>query len=336
MSNDNDELERYKFCPECGTEALNRPKFCGECGRSLLKQVVPASGQISPPQVTPEVAAVEDPSQSPDQPPSPTSPPPYSALPPPQLWPLRTEVFYQFAVCSKLTFSWHKSKFRITKHGFFLDRTLHTFPLTEKGWADAWRTMAGQYPLLAEAVAIRATALEAERPSPSPIPREPSQPTPSGVLVLGSMLGWGPWSAGIGLWLTYGNSGYTLRGQSASTSAVHAVCQAGGAISQPGICGSVDAHWAYGVALIVVGIFAFVSGIVGLFVLQQRNPQAWRRAGGPIIAGLIFGIFAVIINVARAIGRAVKAGDAGPDLDTTCCWCTCITFCFICAPPSAD
>jgi hypothetical protein len=154
-------------------------------------------------------------------------------------------------------------------------------------------------------------ATEAD-PRPSPTASEPSGPIPSGVLVLGSMLGWGPWSAGIGLWLIFGNSGYTIRGQSASTSAVHAVCQAGGAIYQPGICGSVDAHWAFGVALIVVGIVAFLSGIVGLFVLQQRNPQAWRRAGGPIIAGLVLGIIAVIVTVVMAIARAVKAGDASP------------------------
>lgn len=132
--------------------------------------------------------------------------------------------------------------------------------------------------------------------------------TPPGVLVFGSMLGWGPWSAGIGLWLTYGNSGYTLRGQSASTSAVHAYCQAGGTILQPGICGSVDAHWAYGAALIVVGIIAFLGGLIGLFVLQQSNPVAWRQAVGPIVAGLIFGIIAVVVNVVRAIARAGKVG----------------------------
>jgi len=134
--------------------------------------------------------------------------------------------------------------------------------------------------------------------------------TPSGVLVFGSMLGWGPWSAGIGLWLTYGNSGYTLRGQNASTSAVHAYCQAGGTLLQPGICGSVDAHWAFGAALIVVGIIAFLSGLIGLFVLQQRNPSAWRQAVGPIVAGVFLGIFAVVVNVVRAIARAGKAGGA--------------------------
>jgi hypothetical protein len=142
----------------------------------------------------------------------------------------------------------------------------------------------------------------------SPTPSTASPITPSGVLVFGSMLGWGPWSAAIGLWLTYGNAGYTLRGQSASTSAVHAYCQAGGTVLQPGICGSVDAHWAYGVALIVVGIGAFLSGLIGLFVLQQNNPRAWRQAVGPIVSGLICGIFAVVVNVVRAIGRAGKAG----------------------------
>jgi hypothetical protein len=235
----------------------------------------------------------------------------------PQLWPLRTQTFYEFAEAEKLTFSWDSSGFHIRKNGLW-GRTLHSFPRTEVGWADAWTTMAGKYPLLAEAVAVRTTALEAAHdtseaaPRPLPTASEPSRSIPSGVLVLGSMLGWGPWSAGIGLWLTFGNSGYTIRGQNASTSAVHGVCQAGAAISSPGICGSVDLHWAYGLTLIVVGVVAFLSGIVGLFALQQRNPQAWRRAGGPIIAGLLLGIFAVLANVIRAIARAVKAGDAGP------------------------
>jgi hypothetical protein len=234
----------------------------------------------------------------------------------PHLWPLRTPTFYEFAEAQKHTFSWDSSGFHIRKNGVW-GRTLHSFPRTEVGWADAWTTMAGKYPLLAEAVAVRTTALEAAHdtseaaPRPVPTSSEPARWTPSGVLVLGSMLGWGPWSAGIGLWLTFGNSGYTIQGQSSSTSAVHAVCQAGATASQPGICGSVDLHWAFGITLIVVGVVAFLSGIVGLFVLQQRNPQAWRRAGGPIIAGLVLGIFAVLVNVARAIARAVKAGDAG-------------------------
>ena len=76
MSNDNDELATYQFCPECGTKAANGARFCGECGRSLLKQVVPAAGQISSPLVTSEVASVEGASQSPVQMPPPTSPPP--------------------------------------------------------------------------------------------------------------------------------------------------------------------------------------------------------------------------------------------------------------------
>jgi hypothetical protein len=136
--------------------------------------------------------------------------------------------------------------------------------------------------------------------------------TPSGVLVLGALLGWGPWSAAIGAWQVFGNSGYTINGSSASTSAAHAVCQAGQVAVQPGICGSIDAHYTFGVAMLVIGALAFIGGMIGLFASQQRNPKAWRQAGGPIFAGLILGIFAVIAMVILAIARAVREGATGP------------------------
>jgi hypothetical protein len=135
--------------------------------------------------------------------------------------------------------------------------------------------------------------------------------TPSGVLMLGALLGWGPWSAVIGAWLTFGNSGYTLSGSNSSASAVHSYCQAGGAVFQPGICGSIDAHYAWGVAFLVIGAIAFVGGIIGMFVAQQHNPKAWRQAGGPILAGCIFGLFAVVTVVIMAIVRGVHQGETG-------------------------
>jgi hypothetical protein len=136
--------------------------------------------------------------------------------------------------------------------------------------------------------------------------------TPSNVLVLGALLGWGPWSAAIGAWQAYGNSGYTIDGQSASTSAAHSLCQTGQAAVQPGICGSIDAHYTFGVAMLVIGALAFIGGMIGLFAAQQRNPRAWRQAGGPIIAGLFLGIFAVAVMVIVAIARAVQEGGTGP------------------------
>jgi hypothetical protein len=136
--------------------------------------------------------------------------------------------------------------------------------------------------------------------------------TPSGVLVFGALLGWGPWSAAIGAWQAYGNSGYTINGNSASTSAAHSVCQAGQAALQPGICGSIDAHYTFGVAMLIVGALAFIGGMIGLFSAQQHNPRAWRQAGGPIIAGLLLGIFAVAATVIVAIARGVREGANGP------------------------
>jgi hypothetical protein len=136
--------------------------------------------------------------------------------------------------------------------------------------------------------------------------------TPSAVLMLGTLLGWGPWSAAIGAWQAYGNSGYTIYGQSASTSTAHGLCQAGQAALQPGICGSIDDHYTFGVALLIIGALAFVSGIIGLFAAQQRNPKAWRQAGGPILAGVFLGIFAVVTVVIIAIARGVREGATGP------------------------
>ncbi len=65
MSNNQHDLETYRFCPECGTQAPDRGKFCGECGRSLLKQVVPNAGQLATPPMTTEMTAVVDPGEDP-------------------------------------------------------------------------------------------------------------------------------------------------------------------------------------------------------------------------------------------------------------------------------
>jgi hypothetical protein len=141
---------------------------------------------------------------------------------------------------------------------------------------------------------------------------QPHEQSPSGVLMLGALLGWGPWSAGIGAWEAFGNSGYTISGHSASTSAAHGLCQAGQAGVQPGICGSIDAYYTFGAAMLVIGALAFVGGMIGIFAAQQRNPRAWRQAGRPILAGLIFGIFAVATVVIVAIVRGVREGGTGP------------------------
>ena len=136
--------------------------------------------------------------------------------------------------------------------------------------------------------------------------------TTSNVLMLGTLLGWGPWSAVIGAFQTYGNSGYTFNGKNVSTSTVHGICQAGQAAFQPQFCSSVDAHYTFGVVLMVVGVLAFVGGMIGLFIVQQHNPRAWRQAIWPIIAGLLLGVFAVIATVIMAIARAIRdrAADA--------------------------
>lgn len=136
--------------------------------------------------------------------------------------------------------------------------------------------------------------------------------TPSAILIFGALLGWGPWSAAIGAWQAYGNSGYTINGQSASTSAVHGLCQAGQAAVQPGICGSIDAHYTFGVAMLIVGALAFIGGMIGIFSAQQRNPRAWRQAGRPVFAGLILGIFAVAAMVIVAVARGIREGASGP------------------------
>ncbi len=66
MANDDHELDTYRFCTECGTQAANRAKFCGECGHSLQKQDVPVPSQVpnTPPPVITEEATVEDPGQA--------------------------------------------------------------------------------------------------------------------------------------------------------------------------------------------------------------------------------------------------------------------------------
>jgi|SRR5450755_1994796 hypothetical protein len=171
---------------------------------------------------------------------------------------------------------------------------------------------------LKPAVQVEYDRLKAERaraagsaPPAAPTPAK-HEPTPSAVLMLGALLGWGPWSAVIGAWQAYGDSGYTISGQSASTSAVHSLCQTGQAAVQPGICGSVDAHYTFGVAMLIVGALAFIGGLIGLFIAQQHNPRAWRQAGLPIIAGCFLGIFAVAAMVVVAIARSVREGAAGP------------------------
>jgi hypothetical protein len=134
---------------------------------------------------------------------------------------------------------------------------------------------------------------------------------PSVVLMLGALLGWGPWSAAIGAWQAYGSSGYTFNGQNASTSTAHAICQAGQAALQPGICGSIDDHYTFGVAMLVIGALAFAGGMIGLLIVQRRNPRAWRQAGAPILAGLVLGIFAVAAMIIVAIVRSAREGTAG-------------------------
>jgi hypothetical protein len=86
---------------------------------------------------------------------------------------------------------------------------------------------------------------------------------------------------------------------------------------QPGICGSIDDHYTFGVAMLVVGALAFVGGMIGLFSAQQRNPRAWRQAGGPILGGLFLGIFAVVtvaIVAIVAIVRSVRESATGPGI----------------------
>lgn len=156
----------------------------------------------------------------------------------------------------------------------------------------------------------RARAIAPARPAARTTAKQ--ERTPSNILMLGALLGWGPWSTAIGAWQAYGNSGYTISGQSASTSAAHSLCQTGQEAVQPGICGSIDAHYTFGVAMLVIGALAFIGGMIGLFAAQQRNPKAWRQATGPIVAGLIFGIFAVAVTVIVAIARGVQEGVTNP------------------------
>jgi hypothetical protein len=193
------------------------------------------------------------------------------------------------------------------------DHYLGRFPLTDEGWQAAWGGFASADP---DGERLYWAKLrEPESSMRETYVFEPSfkrEQIPSGVLILGALLGWGPWSAGIGAWETYGNSGYSFNGHSTSTSAVHGLCQAGQAAFQPGICGSIDAHYTFGVAMLVIGALAFVGGMIGIFVAQQRNSRAWRKAGGPIFAGLILGIFAVVTMIIVAIVRSVREGGTGP------------------------
>jgi hypothetical protein len=64
--------------------------------------------------------------------------------------------------------------------------------------------------------------------------------------------------------------------------------------------------------MLIVGALAFIGGVIGLFIVQQHNPRAWRQAGGPILAGLFLGIFAVAAMVIVAIARSVREGATGP------------------------
>jgi hypothetical protein len=56
MPNDDHDVDTFRFCPECGSQAADRAKFCGECGRSLIK---------SQPPITTDVPTVEDSGQVP-------------------------------------------------------------------------------------------------------------------------------------------------------------------------------------------------------------------------------------------------------------------------------
>ena len=63
MPNDHDDVDTYRFCPECGAQAAERAKFCGECGRSLIKEAAAQSVDQLP-------TTVEDPGQAPADSPS--------------------------------------------------------------------------------------------------------------------------------------------------------------------------------------------------------------------------------------------------------------------------
>lgn len=70
MPNDHDDVDTYRFCPECGAQAAERAKFCGECGRSLIKEAAAQStaqsiDQLPLPPMTTDLPTVEEPSQAP-------------------------------------------------------------------------------------------------------------------------------------------------------------------------------------------------------------------------------------------------------------------------------
>ncbi len=73
----------------------------------------------------------------------------------PDLWPPTTSTFYNFASGDKVTFSWDKKGFQITRESIARTRTLHSFPFTEAGWVQTWQTMVKEYPSLAAKVAER-------------------------------------------------------------------------------------------------------------------------------------------------------------------------------------
>jgi hypothetical protein len=180
---------------------------------------------------------------------------------------------------------------------------LGRYPLTDSGWQDAWRTFQATDPeggrLYLERLRDPVGYSERVRSDPLTL----STPASSAARIFGSLIGWGPWSAGVGAFLAYGpyKSGY-------SASTIHGVCQAGAAAYYPGACGSVALRYDFGLALFVVGGIAFLGGLIGLFVLQPRNPRAWREGGPRILGGLIFGLFWVIGEVIAAIVRAVRQG----------------------------
>ena len=70
MPNDHDDVDTYRFCPECGAQAAERAKFCGECGRSLIKEAAEqgaaqSADQLPPPPMTTDLPTVQEPSQAP-------------------------------------------------------------------------------------------------------------------------------------------------------------------------------------------------------------------------------------------------------------------------------
>jgi hypothetical protein len=81
-----------------------------------------------------------------------TSQSPFADFIPP-LWPLPSVQFFIFASASKgYEFGWTSDGFKISRSSLMGKRTVGSFPLTERGWQDAWRFMASETPQLAGAV----------------------------------------------------------------------------------------------------------------------------------------------------------------------------------------